>query len=203
MRYRWLVFALIVGVLAFVAAGCGGGDDDGRDAEGSEDVTGEISTMAIWGGEEQASFQAVIAGFNELYPNVDSQVHVRRRQPCAACSRRRSKAGNPPDIASDRPAGADGRLREPGRASADRRPARRDRRELRRIGGRRRCRRRDAVRDHVQGVEQVDDLVQRRGLRGGRRRGARGLGRASTRRRRRSRPQASRRTRSESTSAGR
>ena len=28
MRQRWLVFALIVGVLAFVAAGCGGGDDD-------------------------------------------------------------------------------------------------------------------------------------------------------------------------------
>ena len=27
--------------------------------------------MAIWGGEEQESFQAVIDGFNELYPNVN------------------------------------------------------------------------------------------------------------------------------------
>ena len=70
MRYRWLVFALIVGALAFVAAGCGG-DDGGGTAEGSEDVTGDISVMAIWGGEEQESFQAVIDGFNELYPNVN------------------------------------------------------------------------------------------------------------------------------------
>ena len=31
MRYRWIVFALIVGALAVVAAGCGGGDDDGGD----------------------------------------------------------------------------------------------------------------------------------------------------------------------------
>ena len=69
MRKRWLVFALLVGALAFTAAGCGD-DDDGGGAEGSEDVTGEISTMAIWAGEEQESFEAVIAGFNELYPNV-------------------------------------------------------------------------------------------------------------------------------------
>jgi alpha-glucoside transport system substrate-binding protein len=69
MRYRWLAFALLVGALAFVAAGCGGDDDDGG-AEGSEDVSGTISIMATWGGAEQESFEAVIAGFNELYPNV-------------------------------------------------------------------------------------------------------------------------------------
>ena len=61
MRYRWLVLALLVGALAFVAAGCGGGDDDGG-AEGSEDVSGSISLMGIWGGEEQESVQAVIDG---------------------------------------------------------------------------------------------------------------------------------------------
>jgi ABC-type glycerol-3-phosphate transport system substrate-binding protein len=62
MRSRWVVFATLVAALAFVAAGCGG-DDGGGTAEGSEDVTGDISVMAIWGGAEQESFEAVIAGF--------------------------------------------------------------------------------------------------------------------------------------------
>ena len=54
---------MVVGVLAFVAAGCGGDDDGGGSAEGSEDVAGDISVMAIWSGDEQKSFQAVIDGF--------------------------------------------------------------------------------------------------------------------------------------------
>ena len=58
MRKRWLALASLVGVLAFVAAGCGG-DDDGGGAEGSEDVTGSISTMGTWAGPEQESFEAV------------------------------------------------------------------------------------------------------------------------------------------------
>ena len=99
MKRRWLVFALLVGVLAFVAAGCGGGDDDDAGAEGSEDVTGEISAMAIWAGEEQASFEAVIAGFNELYPNVT--VNYRsggdNLAPLLATA---VEGGNPPDIAA-------------------------------------------------------------------------------------------------------
>ncbi len=98
MRQRWLVFALIVGVLAFVAAGCGGGDDDSG-AEGSEDITGEISTMAIWAGEEQASFEAVIAGFNELYPNVT--VNYRSGgDNLAPLLSTAVEGGNPPDIAA-------------------------------------------------------------------------------------------------------
>ena len=70
MRHRWVALALAVGALALVAAGCGGDDGGGGGAEGSEDVTGALSVMAIWGGDEQASFQAVIDGFTELYPNV-------------------------------------------------------------------------------------------------------------------------------------
>ena len=94
MRYRWFVLPLVVGALAFAAAGCGGGDDGGG-AEGSEDVTGDISIMAIWGGEEQESFQAVIDGFTELYPERERHVQLRRRQPRAAAldrSRRRKPA---------------------------------------------------------------------------------------------------------------
>ena len=70
MRRRWLVSALMVGALSIVAAGCGGDDNSGGGSEGSSDVTGSISTMAIWGGDEQDSFQAVIDGFTEKYPNV-------------------------------------------------------------------------------------------------------------------------------------
>jgi alpha-glucoside transport system substrate-binding protein len=98
MRYRWVVTALLVGALAFVAAGCGG-DDGGGGAEGSEDVTGDISIMAIWGGEEQASFQAVIDGFNELYPNVNVS-YTSGGDNLAPLLSSAVEGGNPPDIAA-------------------------------------------------------------------------------------------------------
>jgi alpha-glucoside transport system substrate-binding protein len=93
------VLALIVGALAFVAAGCGGGDDGGGTAEGSEDVTGDISIMAIWGGAEQESFQAVIDGFNELYPNVNVK-YTSGGDNLAPLLSTAVEGGNPPDIAA-------------------------------------------------------------------------------------------------------
>ena len=99
MRYRWLVFALIVGALAFVAAGCGGDDNGGGGAEGSEDVTGDISIMAIWGGEEQESFQAVIDGFEELYPNVNVTYNSGGDNLAPLLSSA-VEGGNPPDLAA-------------------------------------------------------------------------------------------------------
>ena len=97
MRQRWLATALAVGALA-VAAGCGG-DDGGGGAEGSEDVTGSISVMAIWGGDEQASFQAVIDGFTELYPNVDVK-YTSGGDNLAPLLSPAVVGGNPPDIAA-------------------------------------------------------------------------------------------------------
>jgi alpha-glucoside transport system substrate-binding protein len=98
MKYRWLAFALVVGAFAFVAAGCGGGDDGGG-AEGSEDVSGDISIMAIWGGTEQESFQAVIDGFTELYPNV-SVNYTSGGDNLAPLLSTAVEGGNPPDIAA-------------------------------------------------------------------------------------------------------
>ncbi|HEX5027696.1 MAG TPA: extracellular solute-binding protein, partial [Gaiellaceae bacterium] len=98
MRHHWLALTLIVGALAFVAASCGGSDDNGGSAQGSEDVTGDISAMAIWGGEEQASFQAVIDGFNELYPNVNVK-YTSGGDNLAPLLSTAVQGGNPPDIA--------------------------------------------------------------------------------------------------------
>jgi alpha-glucoside transport system substrate-binding protein len=99
MRKRWLVFALLVGVLSFVAAGCGGDDDGDGGAEGSEDVSGSISIMAIWGGEEQESFEAVIAGFNEAYPNVTVN-YTSGGDNLGPLLNTAVEGGNPPDIAA-------------------------------------------------------------------------------------------------------
>jgi alpha-glucoside transport system substrate-binding protein len=98
MRHRWVVLALFVAALALVAAGCGGGDDNGG-AEGSEDVSGSISIMAIWGGTEQESFQAVIDGFTELYPNVDVS-YTSGGDNLAPLLSTAVEGGNPPDIAA-------------------------------------------------------------------------------------------------------
>jgi ABC-type glycerol-3-phosphate transport system substrate-binding protein len=65
------VLAALLAVLALAAAGCGGDNNGGGgEAKGNENVTGNVSVMAIWAGREQQSFQAVIDGFNENYPNV-------------------------------------------------------------------------------------------------------------------------------------
>jgi alpha-glucoside transport system substrate-binding protein len=98
MRHRWLVFALLVSALALVAAGCGG-DDDGGGAEGSEDVSGSVSIMAIWAGEEQESFEAVIAGFEEAYPNVDVTYNSGGDNLGPLLSTA-VEGGNPPDLAA-------------------------------------------------------------------------------------------------------
>ena len=98
MRYR-LGLGALIGVLAFAAAGCGGSDDGGGGAEGNEDVTGSISVMAIWAGEEQKSFQAVIDGFNEQYPNVDVK-YTSGGDNLAPLLSTAIEGGNPPDLAA-------------------------------------------------------------------------------------------------------
>jgi alpha-glucoside transport system substrate-binding protein len=97
MRYRSVLAALAV-ALAFGAAACGGGGGD-NNAGGNEDVTGSLSTMAIWAGEEQKSFQAVIDGFKEKYPNV-SVKYTSGGDNLAPLLSTAVQGGNPPDIAA-------------------------------------------------------------------------------------------------------
>jgi alpha-glucoside transport system substrate-binding protein len=98
MRYR-LGLGALIGVLAFAAAGCGGGDDGGGGAKGNEDVSGSISLMGIWAGDEQASVQAVIDGFNEQYPNVTVKYRSGGDNLAPLLSTA-VEGGNPPDLAA-------------------------------------------------------------------------------------------------------
>ncbi len=101
--FRLLLLALLTVTLALVAAGCGGGDDDGGNggddaAQGGEDVSGSITIQAVWTGQEGESFQAVLDGFAEAYPNVD--VSYKSSQDIATVLSTAVEGGNPPDIAA-------------------------------------------------------------------------------------------------------
>ncbi len=107
--------ALLALAPALLAAGCGSDDDDGGSTSTSagggtsttaaaRDVSGSVSVIGIWTGDEQRSFQAVIDRFNETYPDVK----VRSRRPATTC--RRSSAR--PSRAATRPTSR--RSRSPG-----------------------------------------------------------------------------------------
>ena len=99
MRYRPLLAALAV-ALAFGAAACGGGGDSNSSSSGgNEDVKGSLSMMAIWAGEEQTSFQAVIDGFKKQYPNVDVK-YTSGGDNLAPLLSTAVQGGKPPDIAA-------------------------------------------------------------------------------------------------------
>jgi alpha-glucoside transport system substrate-binding protein len=106
-RLHLIVLALALALVAFAAA-CGGDDDDdagggGTDATdtgggGGGDVSGEVSVISTWSGPEQASFEEVIAGFNEQYPDVDvSYDSAGDALPTVLSTA--VEGGNPPDVA--------------------------------------------------------------------------------------------------------
>jgi alpha-glucoside transport system substrate-binding protein len=67
-----------LGTLAFAAAGCGSDENDGgggastatQTAAPAANVSGSLSVVGIWTGDEQKSFQAVLDGFTKKYPKV-------------------------------------------------------------------------------------------------------------------------------------
>jgi alpha-glucoside transport system substrate-binding protein len=95
-RYHVLLL-LLTALLAVAAAGCGGDDDEGDG--GGEQVSGTVSVMGIWVGEEQQSFQAVIDGFKEQQPDVTVNYNpVGDNLPTVLSTA--VQGGNPPDVAA-------------------------------------------------------------------------------------------------------
>lgn len=84
---------------ALAAAGCGGDDDDGGgSATGDANVSGSLSVLGIWSGQEQASFQAVIDAFTEAYPNVSVDYNSAGDN-LPTVLQTAVQGGNPPDVA--------------------------------------------------------------------------------------------------------
>ncbi len=107
LRYP-LLAALLVLVLALVGAGCGGDDDDGGSTRTSggggaattaENVSGSVSVIGIWTGDEQRSFQAVIDKFNETHPDVRVR-YTSAGDNVPTVVGTAVEGGNPPDIAT-------------------------------------------------------------------------------------------------------
>jgi len=106
---RRLMLALLAGV-ALIAAGCGDDDDDGgstgtatsggaTQAEEPSDVSGSVSMVGIWTGDEQKSFQAVLDGFKERYPDVTVNYNPAGDNTPTVLSTA-VEGGNPPDLAT-------------------------------------------------------------------------------------------------------
>jgi alpha-glucoside transport system substrate-binding protein len=86
--------------LALIAAACGG-DDGGGDGEAGADLEladeGEFTILHAFTGEEDtAGLNAIIAGFNEQYPDIT--VRQEGSNDFEALARTRVGAGNAPDI---------------------------------------------------------------------------------------------------------
>jgi alpha-glucoside transport system substrate-binding protein len=109
VRHRLQLQALVVAlVLALAAlAGCGDDDEDnggggagtGGGGDAAADVSGNVSVIGIWTGDEQRSFQAVIDAFNEQYPNVRVR-YTSAGDNVPTVVGTAVEGGNPPDIAT-------------------------------------------------------------------------------------------------------
>ena len=105
-RHHWQLLALLLTlVLAVFAAGCGGDDEETAGAgttageeTTAESVSGTVSVMAVWTGPEQASFQAVLDGFEEANPDVTVNYTSAGDQLPTQLSTA-VEGGNPPDVA--------------------------------------------------------------------------------------------------------
>jgi ABC-type glycerol-3-phosphate transport system substrate-binding protein len=90
---------LLVVAAAALLAGCGGGGDDNGGGGSSEKVSGDVSVMGIWVGEEQKSFQAVLDAFKDEQPDVNVKYNpVGDNLPTVLSTA--VAGGNPPDVAA-------------------------------------------------------------------------------------------------------
>jgi alpha-glucoside transport system substrate-binding protein len=96
--HRFQLLALLAALFALAVAGCGDDDDDGNGAA-AEDVSGSVDIAGVWTGQEARSFEAVLDGFSEQYPDVDASYDaVGDEIPTVLGTA--VEGGNPPDLAA-------------------------------------------------------------------------------------------------------
>ena len=93
MKVRVLALALTAVLVALVAVTAAGA------RQGQSRISGKISIIGIWTGPEQKNFEAVIAGFKKLYPNV-SVKYTSGGDNTPTILSTAVQGGNPPDLAS-------------------------------------------------------------------------------------------------------
>ena len=104
MKRHRMMAALPVAAAVLALAACGGGGDNssgggGTTAEGSSDVSGTVSMVGVWTGDEQKHFQAVLDAFHEKYPNVTVKYRSTGDNTPTVLSTA-VEGGNPPDLAA-------------------------------------------------------------------------------------------------------
>jgi alpha-glucoside transport system substrate-binding protein len=90
---------LAVGVIVGCGGNDGGGSTSGTSATTNENVSGSVSVVGVWTGDEQRSFQAVIDAFNEKFPNVRVR-YTSAGDNVPTVVSTAVEGGNPPDIAT-------------------------------------------------------------------------------------------------------
>jgi alpha-glucoside transport system substrate-binding protein len=92
--------ALAVALVAFAGCGGGGGNKSGGSTTSANtNVSGSVSVVGVWTGDEQRSFQAVIDTFNKTYPNVRVK-YTSAGDNVPTVVSTAVQGGNPPDIAT-------------------------------------------------------------------------------------------------------
>jgi alpha-glucoside transport system substrate-binding protein len=97
-RFRLAVAALCVTALAVTAVGTASQTKTTKTTK-NEAVSGSLSIIGIWTGPEQKRFQAVLDGFEKLYPDV-SVKYTSGGDNTPTILSTAIQGGNPPDLAS-------------------------------------------------------------------------------------------------------
>src|SRR4029453_11222239 len=100
MTTRRIALCIVLPVLALAAvvAGCGGGGAGKRPTAKEQKVSGSVSVMGIWVGEEQKSFRAVIADCSSRFPKVKvTYTPAGNNLPTVLTTA--VQGGSPPDVA--------------------------------------------------------------------------------------------------------
>jgi alpha-glucoside transport system substrate-binding protein len=103
-RLTWIIIAVVVAIAVIVGVVVVTSDSGEIPSSGANepspaaDVSGTVSVMAVWTGAEQESFQAVLDGFTEQYPDVTVNYNSAGDQLPTVLGTA-VEGGNPPDIA--------------------------------------------------------------------------------------------------------